>query len=445
MYGWEFPPIISGGLGIACYSIVQELARRSGIDVTLVLPYKTEGITVNPRVKIIGCDAIFAGIAKNQSESAFQAGEGLEGWFLKNLNPYSYPKDKDYLSCLEDAEKKAAFIIEKLKSLGAITISDLEALKSSSNIINARYGENLLEDVCHYAILAGALATIVPHDVIHAHDWLTVLAGIQAKKHSGKPLIFHVHALEPDRSGLCVDSRIFAIEKYGMEQADKIVTVSEYTKNIVVEKYGIDPRKIEVVYNGISYDEISPQNLGFLQKTKMVLFLGRLVPQKNPFAFIEAAKKILDLRCDVHFVVAGTGGLMRELIERVAALRIGKNVHFLGFLDHKNISNAFRLADVYVMPSVSEPFGLTGLEALAHEVPVIISKQSGVSEVLPHVLKVDFWDVDEMANKILAFLDHPPLRKVILEESQQDLHAVTWERTAVSLEKLYNSLGEVKS
>ena len=306
--------------------------------------------------------------------------------------------------------------------------------------LTGNYDDNLFYEVLQYAVLAGASASKTSHDVIHAHDWLTILAGIEAKKRSNKPLIFHIHALEPDRSGAYVDEKIFAIEKYGMQQADRIIAVSEYTKNIIIEKYGISPEKISIVYNGTEFPSQKEHKAEKSNHHKMVLFLGRLAHQKGPHQFIEAARKILKKRKDIHFAIAGTGGMIKEMIQRVAMLRLGKYIHFTGFLDKEKVARIYRLADVYVMPSVSEPFGISTLEALSHDVPVVISKQSGVSEVLNHAFKVDFWDIHEMANKIVALVDYEALRKASLKNSEKEIKDLTWDKAVNGIINLYNVL-----
>jgi glycogen synthase len=442
MYGWEFPPMLSGGLGVACHAIVQELARKKH-DVTIVLPYMIENNIDQQHVVVIGCDALAAKIEKIVG---FKYGGQFDfSKFATNLSPYLNTTDPAYLTKLDQASQAVAQIIAKLRALNEFSsIADLSVLHHERDThpakITGNYTINLLAEVCHYAIIAGALGGSVPHDVIHAHDWLTVLAGIEAKRRSGKPLVFHVHALEPDRSGAYVDTRIFAIEKYGMEQADVIIAVSAYTKRMIVEKYGIDPNKIVVVHNGTYNGDIVAREWSPQKRNKMVLFLGRLAHQKGPFSFVDAAQKILAHRHDVHFVIAGDGGLWREMIERVAALRLGRYIHFTGFLDHQKISRIFGLADVYVMPSVSEPFGLSCLEALSYGVPVVISKQSGAAEVLPNVVKVDFWDVNDMADKILALLDRPVLRRITLRKSMAKLKTLTWERTANAIVNVYQKM-----
>jgi glycosyltransferase involved in cell wall biosynthesis len=438
MYGWEFPPRISGGLGMACYAIVKELAQK-GLKVTLVLPEVIGAALPHENVSIKGC--------ASEDDSYLLFLESLRGIEIQRtgvatfLQPYLQDNSipNEFLGKCQALD--VAQLLDNLHKLNPLR-EEIDSLfgGSSSLKFTGKYGSNLLAEVFYYALVAGALADRIPHDVIHVHDWLTVLAGIEAKKRSGKPLVFHVHALESDRSGVFIDGRIFAIEKYGMEKADKIVAVSQYTKNMIVEKYGIPADKIEIVHNGHYFIDYADLHNNKIAGNKMVLFVGRLAHQKGPHCFLEVARKILEVRDDVHFVIAGTGGLMRELVDRVASWHLGKNIHFTGFLGAKDVAHAYRLADVYVMPSVSEPFGLSCLEALSHQIPVVISKQSGVAEVVHNALKVDFWDVNEMANKILALLTYPALKKEALKHTDNELKELTWDKTANSIINLYNKL-----
>lgn len=440
MYGWEFPPRISGGLGIACHAIVKELAK-SGVDITLVLPYTAcDTVNIN-NLNIIGCDHTYS--AKKETSP-----EDLEGIvnlkyaaILSNLNPYVSDKDLQHLFT-SATSKDLLEILAKIslpEDIKQLAIATTHSNLGDSNIAGT-YGANLLLEVFRYALVAGKFANTVKHDVIHAHDWLTALAAIEAKKISKKPLVFHIHALETDRSGLWVDKRIFAIEKYAMEQADHVITVSQYTKDLAVQYYGISPDKISVVHNGIYLEDFADKNPVNTKRPPMVLFLGRVTHQKGPSFFVDIANKILSKRPDVQFVIVGEGDLLVPMIEKVATLRIGKNVHFLGFLDHDKIKNIFSLADVYVMSSISEPFGLSPLEALANNVPVVITKQSGVAEVLKHTLTTDFWDTDDMAAKVLALLQYRALRKTSLNNSIQDLKALTWEKTASKIISVYKKV-----
>jgi glycosyltransferase involved in cell wall biosynthesis len=267
---------------------------------------------------------------------------------------------------------------------------------------------------------------------------MTVLAGLYAKEVSGKPLILHIHSLEFDRSGEHINRDIFYIERYGMVSADHIIAVSHYTKNLIVSRYGIDPDKISVVHNAVSRAEApNIYHVGRSPDKKIVLFLGRITFQKGPDYFVEAAAKVLEKLPEVTFVMAGAGDMMPRMIERVAELGIGKNFHFTGFLHGSEVEQIFTMSDLYVMPSVSEPFGISPLEAMIYDVPVIISRQSGVSEILHHALTVDFWDVNEIANKIIAILRYPILVAEIVERSRDELRKVRWEYAAEKIVEVY--------
>jgi glycosyltransferase involved in cell wall biosynthesis len=336
-------------------------------------------------------------------------------------------------------EKSYQEFIERLINKGAILEDHQNFYKLS---LTGQYGPDLISEVFRYAYVAGKIAAKVEHEVIHTHDWLTFLAGVEAKRISGKPLICHVHALETDRSGINVNQQIYEIEKMGLHEADKIIAVSFLTKNNIVNYYGIDPNKIEVVHNAVSKHK-STHRTEYIKKTpdeKLVLFLGRITFQKGPDYFIEAAAKVLKEFPKARFVVAGSGDMMHRLIERTAELKIGRNVHFTGFLKRPEVEELFASSDLYVMSSVSEPFGISCLEAILFDVPVIISKQSGVSEVLSNALKVDFWDVDELANKILNVLSHPALSKELQAQSSEELKHIQWEKSAVKVEDIYKKL-----
>ena len=419
MYGWEFPPNISGGLGMACFGIVSELARKS-VHISFVLPQSVENITHSENVSILGCEHF----PFKFDTSTLEVLGDIDVHKIKSLL-HPYMSEESYSQTLNHYETN--------KSLSSLTMFD-------GFSFSGEYGSNLFSEVAQYALAAGSLAASVPHDVIHAHDWLTVLAGVEARRHSNKPLIFQVHALEPDRSGDNINQKVFSIEKYGMEQADRIVSVSQYTKDIIVERYNIPADKITVVHNGMYFSDNSGADAEGDRRHKMVLFLGRVTHQKGPHFFIEVAKKILAKRKDVQFVVAGSGDLLTDMIEHTAASGIGRHVHYTGFLNQETVQKIYRLADVYVMPSVSEPFGLTCLEALSHDVPVVISKQSGAAEVLKNALKVDFWDTNDMAEKILALLNHSALRDELLKRSKEELKTLTWENTANKLIKVYSSM-----
>jgi glycosyltransferase involved in cell wall biosynthesis len=290
------------------------------------------------------------------------------------------------------------------------------------------YGGDMFAEIQRYAALASEIARQEDFDVVHAHDWMTFPAGLAVAGIKGVPLVVHVHSTEFDRSGVNVDTRIYDIERRGMHGAMKIIAVSLLTKNIVNHHYGIDPSKVEVVYNAVEingngFDE---EKYKIHKDEKIVLFLGRITMQKGPEYFLAAAKKVLEVMDNVKFVMAGSGDMIRRTIEMAASMGIGHKVLFTGFLRGADVERVFKMADLYVMPSVSEPFGIAPLEAMSHDVPVIVSKQSGVSEILNHALKVDFWDVNEMANKIVAVLRHPPLASTLRQHGSFDVRKRTW-------------------
>jgi glycosyltransferase involved in cell wall biosynthesis len=415
MYGWEFPPYISGGLGVACHGIVAGLAKQDA-EISLILPKAFSDITQKNQLTIFGCD-----LSKELPLNID----------IHKIDALLHP----YLN--ENSYQQALIMAAKLAKQQAITVTEQAAP------ITGEYGSNLITEVLRYAVLAGGMAATLPHDIIHAHDWLTILAGVVAKQFSGKPLIFQIHALETDRSGENVNREIFNIEKYGMEKADKIIAVSEYTKAMIIKYYGISAKKIVVVHNGIfapTPEELITQRTKKRSKRKMVLFVGRVTHQKGPWFFMQTAKKILTKRKDVHFVIAGSGDQLKDMINLAAEYRIGSRIHFMGFLSQKMVEKLYQLTDVYVMPSVSEPFGLSCLEALSHNIPVVISKQSGVAEVLGNVLKSDHWDIDDMAAKILALLEYRALARQTVTSSCRDVSRLTWDKTANNLINLYEEV-----
>ncbi|MCD6394795.1 MAG: glycosyltransferase family 4 protein, partial [Planctomycetes bacterium] len=311
----------------------------------------------------------------------------------------------------------------------------------------AHYSGDLISQVHRYARLAVEIAEREEFDVIHAHDWMTFPAGLAVAAATRRPLVVHVHSTEFDRSGENVNQQIYDIERAGMHGAARVICVSHLTRRIVNSRYGVPNERIDVVYNAVdlpnnSYLEMKP----IRQDEKIVLFLGRVTMQKGPEYFLRAARKVVDKMKNVRFVMAGSGDLITRCVQEVADLKLGKYVTFTGFLRGADVDKVFRMADLYVMPSVSEPFGIAPLEALSHNVPVIISKQSGVSEVLTHALKVDFWDIDEMANKILAVLKHPPLQKTLRQHGRFELRKFSWRDSAERLRHIYaQAIGEAKA
>ncbi len=295
-----------------------------------------------------------------------------------------------------------------------------------------------MEEVSRYALVAAQIARDKPSlDIIHAHDWLAFPAGIAAKEISGKPLVVHVHATEYDRSGETVNKPVYDIERAGMHAADHIVAVSQLTKNIIVRKYGVPASKVTVLHNAVLDASIIKSEYEKKVPEKIVTFLGRITFQKGPEYFVEAAKKVIDRDPNVRFVMAGNGDLLNPMIDRVAELRIATRFHFTGFLKGDDVDHMYAISDVYVMPSVSEPFGIAPLEAVRHNTPVIISKQSGVAEVLRNAIKVDFWDVDAMADAIFALLHYEGISRMFKELGSEELKKLKWEHVAAKLVSVY--------
>ncbi|MCG6533504.1 MAG: glycosyltransferase family 4 protein [Syntrophales bacterium LBB04] len=419
MFGWEFPPHVSGGLGTACLGITKALVAL-GHKISFVIP-KWPGEALPSHVEMIASSAI---AVRTQDIDAMDIFTGLQVSLINSaLRPY--------LNTSQYEQQQHSDL--PLNEKGWIE-------KEGSRLFGASgpYGPNLIAEVMRYARAAGVIAANQSFDVIHAHDWMTVFAGLYAKEASGKPLVLHIHSLEIDRSGENLNQDIFYLERCGMVLCDHVIAVSNYTKNLIIKHYGIDPDKISVVHNAVSRGE-APRVYHWEKNPdkKIVLFLGRITFQKGPDYFIEAAARVLKEFPEVTFVMAGAGDMMPRMIERVAELRIGKNFHFTGFLQGAEVERIFSMSDMYVMPSVSEPFGISSLEAMVYDVPVIISRQSGAAEILDHVLKVDFWDVDEIANKIIAILRYPSLAEEIVERSREQLLNVHWEKAAEKIVDVY--------
>ncbi|TVQ61184.1 MAG: glycosyltransferase family 1 protein [Phycisphaerales bacterium] len=346
---------------------------------------------------------------------------------------------------LAQAEAKAAFADiwrGAQAAVEAVRREQGEGRASAGGQSSGPYAGNLFDAAQRYARLAVSLARRETFDVIHAHDWLTYPAGLALRAVARKPLVVHVHATEFDRAGADVNAQVYDIERAGMHGADRVIVVSELTRSVCERKYGVAPERIDVVYNGVERSAAQPAAGARIERDdKIVLFLGRITSQKGPEYFIQAAKRVLEKVPNARFVVAGSGDQGVKMVEQAAAAGIGPRVLFTGFLRGDDVRRVFELADCYVMPSVSEPFGIAALEAMRSETPVIVSKQSGVAEVLEHALKVDFWDVEEMANKIVAVLRHPPLRETLREHGSIELHRLTWERAADLVVRSYHRAG----
>ncbi len=427
MLGWEFPPFISGGLGTACYGLTKAMSNL-GIEVLFVLPQPV-GESGSTHVKMLTPKATASG---EELSYEFDELQNVKFLAIKSmLEPYSSPEEyKHHYEELIRQKREA-------RGLGGLA-GEKDALWGEHDV---HYAGDMYTEVHRYANSAVSLAMEEEFDVIHAHDWMTYPAGIAVAAVTGKPLVIHVHSTEFDRSGEHVNQMIYDIERRGMHAADKIMAVSHLTRNIIITRYGVVGEKVEVVYNGVERNgdrRIESPRVGITSDEKIVLFLGRITMQKGPEYFLMAAKKVLEEVDNVKFVMAGSGDMMHRTIEMAAEMGIGHKVLFTGFLHGEDVEKVYRMADLYVMPSVSEPFGIAPLEALNHDVPVLISKQSGVAEVLTHVLKVDFWDVKEMANKIVAVLKYPPLQLTLREHGNFEVRRLRWQDAAEKCARVYS-------
>ncbi len=419
MFGWEFPPHISGGLGTACYGLTKGLAELNNIDVTFVVP-KAFGDEDQSSMNLIGANNI--PVSKNKIQ--FDNIQKKIDYYEVDSPIIPYVNEDEFWKLKSGKYSKKSRFIEPD-----------EGLKIN---FSGKYESNLLQEIHNYAAVAELIANSTDFDIIHAHDWLAYPAGIAAKNLSGKPLVIHVHATEFDRSGGNVNPKVYAIEREGMELADKIIAVSNFTKNIITDKYGISPDKITTVYNAV--EPVFYEESTILKKRaneKIITFLGRITQQKGPEYFIEAANLVLKKMNNVRFVMAGSGDMMNAMIARTAELGISDNFHFTGFLEGNEVQKMFQLTDVFVMPSVSEPFGIVPLEAMQSKVPVIISNQSGVSEILENAIKIDFWDTYAMADAIFGLLNYPALSSHFKEEGKIEVDNLKWVNSAKKVLDVY--------
>lgn len=422
MFGWEFPPHISGGLGTACYGLTKGLHSVGVNDILFVVP-KAYGDEDSSKVSIVDAGEIVVSDRIIDYSTFFQKMRFIE--VGSSLRPYSTPEEYELLS--EDVKEKSKYLIQSTFS-GKLSFS-------------GGYGQNLFQEIANYAVVASIIAYKYKFDIIHAHDWLAYPAGIAAKLISGKPLVVHVHATDFDRSGGNVNPGVYEIEKSGMEAADKVIAVSNLTRNIIIEKYGIDPNKVVTVHNAV--EPLVDHELLKMERSindKIVTFLGRVTMQKGPEYFIEAAHLVLQKMKNVRFVMAGSGDMLNRMIWRVATLKIGDRFHFTGFLKGDDVHHMFSMSDVYVMPSISEPFGISPLEAMQSNVPVIISRQSGVSEILRHAIKVDFWDTHAMADAIYGILKYDGLPNMFKKHARVEVDNLKWEHAAEKVKDIYQSL-----
>jgi glycosyltransferase involved in cell wall biosynthesis len=422
MFGWEFPPHISGGLGTACFGLTKGMAKLNEVEVIFVVP-KAFGDEEPADIQLVGANQV----PVSKKEIQFEDVQQKINYFEIESKLVPYVGEEEFWNLKSKVySKKTRFI----QTDDGFRVD-----------FTGKYDSGLLEEIRNYAWVAEIIARNNRFDIIHAHDWLAYPAGIAAKKISGKPLVIHVHATDFDRSGGNVNPRVYAIERDGMEMADKIIAVSELTKNIIVEKYGIPPEKITVVYNAV--EPVRDENGVNFKKgfdEKVVTFLGRITAQKGPEYFIEAAHLLLKKMNKVRFVMAGSGDLMNQMIAQVAELGISDHFHFTGFLKGKDVAHMLQITDVFVMPSVSEPFGIVPLEAMQFNVPVIISYQSGVAEVIKNAIKIDFWDTLEMADAIYGLLNYSALATHFKNEGKHEVELLKWINSAREVTEVYKSV-----
>ena len=387
MLGWELPPHNSGGLGVACYYMAKALASR-GVLIDFVVPYN----------------------AQVHEDINFMSVLGASDVVPQDLPAGCGAYDTDFMV--------------KLRSLGY----DVDGIDNTIRALQRRYIKYIER-----------LVLTEDADVIHAHDWLTMEAGVRAKEITGKPLVVHVHATEYDRAGTEGSGNpvIHEIEYHGLMMADRILAVSQNTKNIIVEKYGIPADKIEVVYNAIDpdslndnyvYDEGTYQYLTALQQDgyTVVSTITRFTAQKGLTFFVRAAAKALRANPNIVFLLVGDGEQRNELIRLSSDLGIADKVFFTGFVRGKRWRDAYSLSDVFVMSSVSEPFGLTALEAAHHNNALILTKQSGVSEILENILRYDYWDEDMLADQIVKVASNPYLKRQLQLGVKSEYTRLSW-------------------
>lgn len=426
MFGWEYPPHISGGLGTACYGLTKALSQK-GVGIDFVVP-RLFGDEPMSGARLQAAD----GFTQTLTRKEISKIEENISFTAIDSSILPYENEDDYLRRMNGAKN---FANAPSAGADAQTIFTKRAFSFQGG-----YGENLFEEVERYALVAASIAKQKQFDVIHSHDWLCYKAGEVAKQMSGKPLVVHVHATEYDRSGENINRRIYDMEKQGMDAADVIVCVSEFTRKTVIEKYFQPPAKVICIHNGVELSKANAVHAPNPFGKKIVSFVGRITFQKGPDYFIEAAQKVLQKDKNFVFVMAGAGDMLNRMTALVAKKRISENFFFTGFLQGEELHRLLAMSDVYVMPSVSEPFGITPLEAMQAGVPTVISRQSGVSEVLKNAIKADFWDIDALAEAVYAIGNYKMLSRMLSREGKKEAERITWDKAAERLMKLYNKI-----
>jgi len=459
MLGWEFPPFITGGLGTACYGLTRALNRRH-VQITFILPRPIETdytahvrlLAPERRPAATTHDAAAAEAPASPASSDAPASAGHpsvpEARALADERGAD-PARSPYPDGPAPAERGISFIHPPPPKYapGPMPQPPQAPGSRAANPTSLTQDPDIPQAVAEYRQLCLALAEHETFDLIHAHDWVTFPAAEALAKRHSKPFIAHIHSTEHDRAGDQPNPTICDIEQQGLSAAARVVAVSSFTRSRISQHYGIEPQRIRVIYNGLDApDPPAWSRQGPVARPakasgqRHVLFLGRVTAQKGPDFFLDAAKKVLSQQKNVKFIIAGTGDRIEPIIDRAAREGIGRHVLFTGFLRGSEVQRVYQMADLFVMPSVSEPFGLATLEAVSHEVPVIVSRQAGVAEVLDSALKVDFWDTDEVAEKILAVLSRPALSQTLRDQAGQELRRLTWDHAAGQTTELYHQI-----
>jgi glycogen synthase len=415
MLGWEFPPVINGGLGVACHDLCQAMSSKA--DISMIIPKSKIGYSL-PGMDLIGLNNIDASSLSSYSpvftSDLYKSAEFVDA----NLNPYYQHAEGTGSDCFSEKNQQVKRFVNRFE-------------------IDSLYDGNVIEKVLCYSEMATAIALQKDFDVIHAHDWMTMIAGMEIKARTGKPLVVHIHSLEYDRSGEDSKGWVYQVEKKGMEAADVLLPVSNYTANVIAQHYNIDRRKIYTVHNGIRNVQSFRSESRFPEK--IVLFVGRLTRQKGPEHFLDIASKVLEKDNNVRFIMAGTGDYYKSLLENSAYRSLSNRFHLTGFLNTEKLNNLLSIADVYCMPSVSEPFGLSAVEAVQFGIPCVISKQSGVAEVLNGSLKFDFWDINKASDYIINLLSDHTLRNRVVHDGYNDLQHISWNSSADKVINAYKT------
>ncbi len=432
MFTWEFPPLISGGLGMACYGMVKALLSQ-GIKIDLVLP--TRELVYFPLreesdVDILPAVFLDQKMHKEFTQRSFSTIQERLDYIGITAHPESYFR-------LSEIKQYAVSVRRKYWLSEVVTNEERELWdEMTANLIGE---EDLMRKVQEYTLRADRFAKALEYDLIHAHDWLTYPSGMLAKQLSKKPLIVHIHATEFDRAGGPGDERVHKIEHAGMTYADKVIAVSKYTAQMIMSRYRIDTGKIRIIHNAFTVPEDAVSHKERIFKGPTILFLGRITLQKGPDYYLEIADKVLKVHPEARFIIAGTGDMSRQVLRRSASLRLKNRFLFTGFLNRKQVERVLQAADIYVLPSVSEPFGISPLEAMAFGITSIISKQSGVAEVVHHAFKIDYWDIDLWAETINHLIENREKCAKIGIEGMREVHRIQWDEAAEKIRHLYSS------